>query len=562
MAGNILTPNAIWKGFKAERPFGVESVNSYSRGGIKYVELIIEGRKIGEEVVEISALLAASDRTDGSSGVLILNDLQLGMDIKLVEDLAKKGYTVLAVDLAGKAESKEKFTVYPESVSYANYNEVKDSLFTVKGDVSGTCWYEWTCVARYALAVMKDCFDIKKVGGIASRESATVLWQVAGTDEKLDCAVFLLNAGWAGYRGVYKFGGKVEPQFDDDMYKFIAGVEPQAYAMHVNCPTLMLSATNSNVYDFDRAYDTVSRISEKVYRAVHYSVSYRNRVSSEAYKNSTLFFESFLKVDKTVYLPNEPEIKCEIENGKIVFDVEVSETELKRVHVYVSEEITDPSIRSWQRLSKRVRVRDGVYRFEYAPYPQSGIVTAFAKVTYNNEFSLCTNVIAKRFKENEINPAYKINVLYTSREEDLESVFGVAAIEGMSGVASLSDKKIIKLKKGPMGIEGIYSEYGLVTFKVGAKRFLPMDGAMLMMDVYAKEKSVLSVKLISDYAGNKIEYIARANVLGGDVWHNVQLDMNKFKTEEGMSLKSYEKINAVEFNVEGTEYLINNVLWV
>ena len=85
---------------------------------------------------------------------------------------------------------------------------------------------------------------------------------------------------------------------------------------------------------------------------------------------------------------------------------------------------------------------------------------------------------------------------------------------------------------------------------------------MLMMDVYAKEKSVLSVKLISDYAGNKIEYIARANVLGGDVWHNVQLDMNKFKTEEGMSLKSYEKINAVEFNVEGTEYLINNVLWV
>ena len=46
------------------------------------------------------------------------------------------------------------------------------------------------------------------------------------------------------------------------------------------------------------------------------------------------------------------------------------------------------------------------------------------------------------------------------------------------------------------------------------------------------------------------------------MWHNVKLTRNKFKTVEGMPLKNYDKINAVAFNAEDGEYLINNVLWV
>lgn len=561
MAGNILTPSAIWASFKAEAPFGVEDVNSYNRGGVKFYDVIIEGRKIEDQTVEISAVFAACDKSDGKEGILVLNDMQSGLDLKLVESLAKKGYAVLAVDLAGAGEGKDRYTVYPENISYANYEKVKNTLFEVKEDVFATCWYEWTCVARYALAVMKETFGINKVGGIASKEAATVLWQVAGTDNKLDCAVFLLNAGWDGYRGVQKFGGMIEPKFDDDMCKYIAGVEAQSYAMHVKCPILMLGATNSVEYDVDRIYDTVSRINENTYKAVHYSVSYRDSVSNEAYKNSILFFNSFLKGEQTDSLPEEPEIKCDIVDGKIVFDVTVSNKNLKRVHVYVSEEITDPSIRSWQRISKREKIEDNIYRFEYMPYPQSGIITAFAKVTYENDFSLCTNVVAKRFKEDEVGLSHKINILYSSREEDLESVFGMASIS--ENVISLAEKGGIRIKKGPMGIEGITSEGGLVTFKVGAKRFMPMDGAMLMLDVFSKDSCVLMVKLITDYTGKKTEYFANVNLIGGDVWHNVKLEMNKFKTLEGMVLKTYEKVNAIEFSVqESKECLINNVLWV
>jgi len=563
MAGNILTPSAIWSGFKVNTPLGAELIEEKKRGDVVYSEISIEGRKVDDKSVEIYGVLAKNAQLSFSPAILVLNDFIGGVNTDLITDLAKKGYTVLAVDLAGESEEGDRFTVYPESISYANYKNAKENLLSVEGDAKGTCWYEWACVARYALSFLKEQCGFSKVGAIAGGDAANALWQVAGTDELLDCAVFLLNAGWRGYRGIHKFGGKLEPQFDDNMYKFIAGLEPQAYAMHVKCPSLILSATNSSLYDCDRAYDTATRING-AYKAVHYSVSYRSRISNEGYNNAVFFFEEFLmreNSDKTT-LPSEPDIKCDIVDGKLYFEVDVEEKDLKRVHVYVSEETTDPALRSWQRVSERKKIEEGKYAFNYAPYPKSGIITAFAKVTYTNGFSICSNIIAKRFNEDEVEPAFKANILYTSREEDLESVFGVASPDSLNGIVAVSDKKYIRIKKGPMGIVGISSEQGLVTFKIGAKRFMPTDGAMLMLDVYAKEKSVLTVKLISDYWGNKIEYLANVNILGGDVWHNVQLEMNRFKTAEGMVLKTYGKINAVEFNVNGVDYLINNVLWV
>lgn len=562
MAGNILTPNAIWGGFKVNTPIGIEVVGERSKGNIIYSDVFIEGRKTADGCVEIFGVYAKSAQLSVSTpAILVLNDLVSGVDYTLIEDLVKRGYAVLAIDLAGKVDGKENFTIYPESVSYANYETVKDKLTAVDGDANQTCWYEWCCAARYALAFLKSQNGVSKVGAIASGDAATVLWQVAGTDELLDAAAFTLNAGWAGYRGIYKYAGTVEPQFDDNMYKFIAGIEPQAYAMHVKCPVLMLAATNSKLYDCDRVYDTVSRINENLFRAVHYSVGYEKGVGYNAYQNLLLFFNELLNKEGGVAdLPLEPEIKCEILNGEFLVEVTPSVKDLESVAVYVSEEQIAPSVRCWQKISAFTLSSDGKYTFKYLPYSNSGIVTAFATVKHNSGFELCTNIVAKRFKENEINQAFKQNIIYSSREENSESVF--TSVEKEYDFITVSDKSPVKVKKGPMGILGVTAKNGLLTFKMGAKRYKPTDGAMLMLDVYAKEKCVLTVKLFADYAGNKTEYIANVNVLGGDVWHNVQLEMNKFKTCEGMALKSYQKLDAIGFSVDGVDYLINNALWV
>ena len=187
----------------------------------------------------------------------------------------------------------------------------------------------------------------------------------------------------------------------------------------------------------------------------------------------------------------------------------------------------------------------------------------FANVRYKNGFETSTNIVSKRFKQEEIASSYKVTLLYSSRIENGQSIFSpISFSEKNAKMIDIVNKGEIKVKKGPMNIDGICCDSGLRTFVVGSKKYMPINGSMLMLDVYAKQESMLTVKLIVDVLGSKIEYFSKIKMLGGDIWQNVQIDMNKFKTAEGMVLKDYLKINALEMHVEGSEYLINNVLWV
>lgn len=562
MKGSILTVNTLWNNFSVPEKIGVETVGEKKVGSIVLSDLMIEGRKVSDGNVEIYAILAKGVQTSVSPAIFLLSDLDSGIDKTLVVDLAKQGYTVLAIDVSGEREDSDKFTFYPNSLSHAQYKNAKDNLLSVKSDVRSTCWYEWTAAAKYAVKYLKSLPFVTKIGGFGIGKAGTALWHISGTENTLDCVCLARNAGWHGYSGIEKFGGMVEPQFSDEMYKYLAGVEPQAYAMQLKCPVFVLSATNDKDNDVDRAYDTVSRVGEEIYSAISYSVGNIDNIGFNEYKNALIFFKSYLWEGTTDELPKESEIKLEIEEGKARICVRPYEKGFKKVCVYVAEEITNPALRSWQKITEYKKQGD-VFIFDYNPYPMSGIVFAFATVSYSNGITVGTNILAKRFNENEITPIRKNNILYSSRFSNAESIFTNALpMELSPNNININDKETVKVKKGPMGIEGVTCCRGLLTYKVGMEKCKPLDGAMLMLDVYCKEKAILEIKLISETKDNKTEYVTRIEVLGGDVWHNVKTEVNKFKTEEGMPLKSYKNITSTQINVIGTEYLINNALWV
>ncbi len=563
MAGTILTPAAIWRDFCINASPSAEVISQSKSGSIIYTELNIDGRAVKDGAVKIYARLAKSKTAEISPAILLLADFNRPYR-KLQDDLVKNGYIVLAVDIAGFSQDKEGFTKYPESLSYANYEKVKDSLYQIKNDMNGTCWYEWTAVCRYALAYLKNLDGVSKVGGLGMGEACTAMWQVAATDENLDCVCFALNAGWNGYRGIYKYSGEMEPHFSNDMYKFIAGVDPQSYATHVKCPTLMLSATNSDIYDVDRAYDTVNRIDEQLYRAVHYSVGYCNSVSSIAYKNALIFFENALKKKGKITLAKEMDIRCELENGCITLGVIPDKKELESVAVYLSEQTVTPALRAWKKISECKEItKKGERIFEYSPYPRSGMVVAFAEATYKSGFTVCSPMVSKKFSAEDVNAGYKSNIIYSSRIPNAESVFSVVCQNCKDCEQVFIDENCaVKVKKGPMSIDGVNSKCGLMAFKINCVKDKPKQDAILMFDAHAKSDVNVIVKLTVNYFDNPQEFLATVKVFGGKIWHNFKLAINKFKTAEGMPLKSYDKVNAITFLSEDGEFLLNNALWV
>ncbi len=564
MAGIILTPNLLWKDFVVETDFNETEVIINKEDRYTVREFYFNGRACGKGRVSIFARAIKRAQKKSSQAILYVRDLGAPSDEAMIKALADDGYLVLDVDIEGETINKEHYTKYPEEISYANYAISKDNLFGVLNDARSTCWYEWAAVLRYALAYLKNIDGIEKVGGFAVGDSATALWQVAGMDEKLDCAVFGLNAGWAGYRGTDKFGGKVEPQFSDDIVKFIAGIEPQAYAMHVTCPTLILAATNSNVYDCDRVYDTISHIPQEIYAAVNYSVGYVNSVDKAAILSTKVFFGKNLLGNVQEELSNKIDIKCDLADGAIVFTVEAGEEQLKELCVFVCEQTTKPSLRCWRKVTIHEKnAETGECIFKYFPYSNAQNVVAFAQASYKNGYEIGSKTIMKKFSEQEVSLTYKSNVIYSSRNANAESVFVPAKQDG-KGEAHLNYQEVdeVFVKKGPMGINGVYAKNGLLTFKINSDTDRPSDEAILMFDVYSKESSAMAVKLIANYFGEKMEYFGWVTLHGGEVWQNVKIEKIRFKTEQGLGLKSYQKIEAIEFVANENGYLLNNALWV
>ena len=120
----------------------------------------------------------------------------------------------------------------------------------------------------------------------------------------------------------------------------------------------------------------------------------------------------------------------------------------------------------------------------------------------------------------------------------------------------------IRLENGAFEIQGVTSAGGIVSYKINNQCDRPKAESILLADVYAPQAVKLTVKLVEnlDTPQEKV-YCASAELGGGEVWHKVSFPAMKFKTEEGMNLKSMDKINMIVFECGGN-YLLNNILWV
>lgn len=564
MASEILTPLSVWGKFSIEQTPKSRTIGEYKDNGITLERMRIYGQSIDGETVKIYAVLARNQKKQTQPAIFVLQKFSDGADETLATYFAKKGYCAFVVNLGGEDGVNTNYTLYPEKLAYANYKNAKEHLDDVScDDVSKTCWYQWGVTARYALNYLQAQPFVGKIGALGIDDSATVLWHMTAA-EKFDALAFVMNAGWRAYKGNFKFSGTVDEQFSDEKIKYLAGIEPQAYANHIKAPTLILGATNNGDFDFDRIHDTYARITSKVYSAISYTVGGLDGVNYNAVENLNEFFKQTLCSKSqvpNVKLPTDVTIKCDLINKKIRICVTPDQKDLKEVSIFVAEEKLDPALRQWKKITNYV-LEDGVYEFEYLPYQCSGQVFVFANAEYKNGFTLNSNVVCKKFEKDEVLPSPKSKVVYSSREENAEWAFyPSASINKKPNGIRLNEDYELFVKEGAMEINGVTCKSGLISFSIALEKYRPDIDGILLLDAYIKDGGKITVKLISDYFGNKTEYLANATVAGGEVWHNVKIPLNAFKTVEGMGIRAVEKIQAMEITSE-SEYLINNVLWV
>lgn len=552
---NILTPLSLWKNFDDSLDTAAEVISEKSAEGIKTQYLNFYGRDTGAGRVKIYAVFAENENVPPDSVVLLIPDSSGTVDEELMKFFVRQGYAVLMPDYRGEWVRTNNYTVYPANVEYANLAKCGRHKDFVDEDAYKTCWYEWVAVARYCCRYLKSR-GFQRIGAVGIRDGGEIGWKLAaGAD--LGCLVTVCSAGWQSYRGYFKFGAN-EPAFDDERYRFMAAIDSQAYAPFVKCPVLMLCSTNDESFDYDRAYDTFSRINEKFVgdSVISYSVHCNGCIDLGGTKDMFLFLDKFIRA-RQVFLPKPAVITVTADSEQnLIAHCEYDPQGVpEEFGVFMAEDCIDPAVREWSPAPCKggeEQSRD----FYLNVYEKAASVFALCYARYTNGFTVWSRMAVKKISGKFKNMSKRCRVMYSSKNGTDSLSIGDRSCA--IGRAFLTSSVLLPQVVEECGLKGAYSPCGLMTFRTNVPRFAPEPDAVLKLDIYCENDSEVTFRM-QDMESGTI-YYASARAAGG-IWQSVLLESKDFKSEQGIHISGFG--GKLKFTIAcAGRYAVNNLMWL
>ncbi|MBQ3235609.1 MAG: dienelactone hydrolase family protein [Clostridia bacterium] len=549
MANEILTPITLWEGFDDSLPFKETVLKTETIGNAVFNYFYFSGRSVAKKRVRIYGVYAKQKNTK-SDTIVILPSVSEGADVNLVSYFSSLGFNVLTVDLRGKVDGETDFTVYPDEISYANYEQRGRRMDYVDTNARETSWYEWCAVARYAVSYAKADNPNGKIGVLGLKHGANVAWQLTATDDRVNAAVFAFGAGWLAYKGVDKFSQE-EIELDDERCRFIAGVDAHSYAQLVKVPVLYLGATNSPEFDPERAIDTLQRVNNQNKSWHNFVNSSFDTLDRYCLTDVQVFFQKYLS-SKRVKFPSVPKISLEVDGEDVVYTVEFSNVDdVKSVHVYASSNAMNASERVWF-MPPLESSKEGECVFRRRLHGFVDFEIAYAVVKYNSGLALSSKFV---FENVNINSNSKIpNVIFSSSR--LMTTFIVDDFKGKKLGNTFTVDKLREYVNGPLGILGVSTKNTLISYAIKEFGEVLNDKSFIKFDVFTQVADTVTIKLLSK---SGFEYATSVKLLGQNKWQNLTVEFSEFKTDIGMPIKNFDDIYSIAVSSQGG-VAVNNFL--
>ena len=561
MANCILSPTMLWGNFDDSLPTPCTVLGETNDGKITVRRLRFFGRAVGGERVNIFALFAFPSQTKKVPALVVMSDVALTADEELVKRFARCGYAVIMPDYRGEWDGVSEYTIYPREISYANYREAGRRMDFADESAKETSWYEWTAVARYCVNYLRTLPQITRIGALGLKIGGDVVWQLAATCSELSCAVPVCSGGWRAYQGINKFSESTELKMNDERYRFLAGVDAQAYAQVVQCPVLMLCSTNDSRFDADRAFDTFARISPDIEKTFYFAARYDGHIGNTGVKDLDLFLDKHLK-GRAVFVPSPVDISIEENDGDLVAKIRFDRNgEVKYCDVYMAEDRTESAYRNWTKCRMKRAEGDNEQVFYLNACKGSSRVFAFAKAKYSCGFAVSSKIGFKKIEKDYDNFVDRSRILYSDKYGT--DTFTVANCDKnvLAGCFLNTSVAPVETIDGPFGIRGVTSIYGLKSYKLGDEMYRLAENALLKVDIYSPVESEIKISVYRLKDENTEEFSCVLRVAGGEVWSNYILSAKDFKNENKKPLSQLSECVSITFTGEQS-FCINNLLWL
>lgn len=556
---NILTPISLWESFNSSLDTMPAVLSSKEENGIVFERVNFSGRDTGSGRVLIAAEYAYDKENPAEETVLVFPDSKDTIDEEVLKMFVRRGYSALMVDYRGEWADCDFYTRYPENVDFANFTKVGRHYDFVDNSAVETCWYEWVAVGIYARKYILERKVNAKIAVVGLRDGGEIAWKL-GVADNFECIIPVAAAGWRAYFGRSKYSS-VELDLDQERYRFIAGIDSQAYAPFVKCPVLMLCTTNDERFDYDRAHDTFSRINAQYVdeSSIAYSVQSNGCIGSQCAENMFLFLDKNLK-NRQVYIPKPADISVEVDQeSNLVATVICDDLGIvDSCGMFIAEDCMESSLRDWAECPLKSKISPNEQQFYLNIYERTGTVFVICCVKYISGFTVWSKVVAKKISGKFRNMQSKRRVVYS--DNDGVGGFAVADTQGCAvGGMFFADENVLpKIIETSTNVKGLMSEYGLITFRMNNPQYAPSAGNILKLDIISKVTA--TVTLIIFDADTNEEYMDTVEVVGG-VWQTYIAECNEFKNLNGTSLPMFK--SNIKFSIAcSVRFAINNIMWL
>lgn len=545
---DIISPKTLWRDYdRKELPLDTAVISDRSSGNVRELRVFFNGTPEVGACARVYARLVMPSDGKALPAAVLMRDAEYDIGGVDAAPFTDKGYALLVVDYAGRRVDTPFYTMYPESMSYANFTA--GCLTKAPRDPRNNCWIVWAKLMLRAVTYLESLeeIDSSKIVAVGEGVASASVWKACVAEEKLCCGVSL-------------FGSRFKPEYieedagdeaEDRAYLgYEAALMKASYAPFVKVPLLVMASSNDrddSIDNISEAYSLIPKnvgcrlsISERMHRAIGFKQS----------RNFWLWLDRYIKGEGVI--PEEPALTASCSDHKLYY--EVTADKKAEAELFVSQAIEHGSMRNWHS-EKLIKTGEGVYISRTDVYDISKPVYAFVNI-FKDGFSLSSPITEKLPAAMGVTatPVKPARLIY-------DSELGVDDWTVFSPTAAAQATMV----KGPFDIDGVSAGSGaLLTYKL-ADVIYSGDGSDILqvcMFSAAQQEVTLSIIIKEDEEGETQYYKYRATLMMSpeDNWRKINLVPSDFISESG-ACQGWDNIVSLKID-SGVPVVVKSVLWV
>ncbi len=526
----VVSPKNLWADYnRSEMPLDVTEICTFETpfGKEKHVYFNGETTAVGCTRIYARALLSSCNNDK-----IIIVMLSPEQDISSTDflPLLEKGWSVLAVDYAGNAFARERFTIYPNVLSFANYDS--SLLYEPAPTPQKSCQYVWTTVCLRSIT-FAESEGFSRIALLGEGIGGAQIFRSAAVCDFPVCAVSLYSPGF------------YPPSDDPDSGSLSIALDVPGYAPLLRVPFLQLCCSN----DSDSSLDNICYLNEQSAgkSALYIAPRADRSLSAEIRENLDLFLSEYLDKDNPSDLYDfapSPVLTANGAENKLYFSLKCTHP-VAETFLFVSHGVTNSSFRNWRILSLEKSGENEFLGFTEV-YSYDKPVYSFACIRTNDGF-LCSSPVIKKIPS-------MLNVTPTTiskRRLIYDSDMGIDDF-------FTEDGSLPHIKTGPFDIGGICAEKALCTYKIGDVSYSGDRDGVLQLLLFSPVKQSICFSVTDEE--QFLTYTCTKTVSPEGDWTKLSLSVSDFKSNEG-SFFGWDKAIFMKIEAE-EEILINSLLWV